>query len=291
VPLDPELRWRLYRGLARWPLVTAVLRARKYDKLAFLREVLGLRLEKEILERMRGGRDVCWVEDDTQTEPLITIAIPTYARADLVVERAIKSAISQMYENIEILVVGDRCTDQVETAVRKVCDPRLRFVNLGYRGIYPENPRHRWQVVSTKPINVAIDLARGAWITGCDDDDELMPDHVSVLLAEAKRRRLEMVFSRAQQLRMQGGREVQERLIGSEPLRFGAVSRGTVLYSMGLRFMHADPDCWRIRDVHDWNLWKRMQLIGVRIGFCPEVTFRHFPSGDMQFRADEDQDG
>jgi hypothetical protein len=38
-------------------------------------------------------------------------------------------------------------------------------------------------------MNVGIDLAAGAWLANCDDDDEWLPSHVEVLLGDAKRRR------------------------------------------------------------------------------------------------------
>ena len=39
------------------------------------------------------------------TYPLITIAIPTYNRANLYLEQAIESAINQTYSNVEIVIV------------------------------------------------------------------------------------------------------------------------------------------------------------------------------------------
>jgi hypothetical protein len=64
-------------------------------------------------------------------------------------------------------------------------------------------------------------------------------------------------------------------VVGSEPIRLGAVARGTVLYSLGLRFMKYSTECWRLGEPQDWNLWKRMQLAGVRMGFNEAVTYRY----------------
>ena len=38
-------------------------------------------------------------------------------------------------------------------------------------------------------MNVALDLADGSWLVNCDDDDELLPTHVSAHLAFARRER------------------------------------------------------------------------------------------------------
>jgi hypothetical protein len=273
-----ERKRAVRRRIERFPNLAALLDARGASAAELLREYLGVRNDRNMLARVRAGRDVCWVEDDGDEEPLVTVAIPTYRRADLV-RRAIASACSQSYERLEILVVGDHCDEATEHSVRSVQDPRLRFINLGHRGLYPEEPKQRWSVQSTKPVNVAIDLARGAWIVGCDDDDELLPNHVADLLSFAKASRLEMAYGQAEAIKRSPLGEEMRYTIGSEPMRFGAISRGAVLYSMGLRFMHAEPECWRLGDVHDWNLWKRMRLVGVRIGFTPTVVFRHTPAG------------
>src|SRR3954452_19677248 len=160
------------------------------------RERLARLEERRLLDVVRAGRDVCWV-DEHEAQPLVTVRIATYNRGPLVAERAIASALAQTYEHIEVLVVGDSCDEATERAVRSVRDARLRFVNLPARGLYPAHRRHRWMVAGTVPMNAAVTLARGAWIAPCDDDDELTDDHVEVLLAAARGRRLEFVYSKA----------------------------------------------------------------------------------------------
>jgi cellulose synthase/poly-beta-1,6-N-acetylglucosamine synthase-like glycosyltransferase len=276
--LSADTRWKLYGRLARWPGLSSALRARRYDKREYLRERLSLRNEREMLARVRGERDVCWLEGEDDVDPLVTVAIPTYQRPDTV-GRAIQSAIDQTYTNLDVLVVGDRTDAATEEVVRSFADPRVRFVNLPYQGVYPEDPRLRGLVSGTKPMNVALDLAAGAWLANCDDDDELLPDHVERLLAEAKRRRLELVYSQSESIdhRTAPGPDGQPRswITGSAPMRFATVTRGSAFYSMGLSFMRYEVESWRIRDPHDWNLWKRMQLIGVKIGFVEAITYRY----------------
>lgn len=282
--LNAELRWKLYKRLADRPWLVSYLRARKYDKREFLREWLGQRNERELLEQVRAGRDVCWIEGD-DPEPLVTVVIPTYQRPDTI-ERAVASARAQTYERLEILVVGDHTDDRTAELLAAVHDPRLRFVNLPHQGIYPGDARLRGLVSGSTPMNVGIDLATGSWVANCDDDDELLPNHVEVLLDDAKRRRLEMVYSRFEVVDYPSpnaapGAEPRVAIGGSEPMRFAVVARGAVLYSLGLRFMKYETECWRIRDPHDWNLWKRMLLAGVRIGFSEAVTYRYHRQSDV----------
>lgn len=227
-----------------------------------------VREERRLLEQVRAGRDVCWPEGAEQ-EPLVTVRIATYDRGPVVAERALASAVAQTYERLEILVVGDHCTEETARAVRSVHDPRIRFVDLPTRGIYPPGAASRRKVAGSHPMNVARSLAQGAWLAPCDDDDEMTPDHVEVLLAHALAGRLEMVYSKANFEEAPG----RWREVGSEPLRMGEISHGSVLLSTGLRFMEHSNTCWKLREPSDWNLWKRMQRIGVRIGFCDRVTY------------------
>lgn len=227
--------------------------------------------DARLLEVARGGRDVCWTDEGVE-EPLVTVRIATYDRGQLLVERALASAVAQTYEHLEILVVGDGAPDEVEQLVRSVGDPRIRYVNLGARGIYPEAVRPRRLVAGSWPMNAALALARGSWIAPCDDDDEMTPDHVEVLLDHARRHRLEMVYSRARTELMPG--EWVE--IGREPLERGQIAHGAVLYTAGLRFMRHSNTSWQIDEPSDWNLWRRMQKVGVRIGFCDHLTYVHY---------------
>lgn len=240
----------------------------------WLRERLELREDRRLLMVVRGEDDVCWAAAD-EPEPLVSVCIATYNRGPMVVERAISSALAQTYERVEVLVVGDCCDEATAVAVRAVADPRLRFVNLPARGIYPEHPVHRWYVAGSVPMNAAHTIARGTWIAPCDDDDELTADHVEVLLNQARNRRLEMVFSQARVERAPDRWEI----VGSAPLRRGAVTQGSVLYSAALRFMRYSTTSWKLHEPADWNLWRRMHRIGVRTGFVDRVTYIHYLEG------------
>jgi hypothetical protein len=263
------------------PHLASYMRARHHgnvDHREFVREWLGKRNERELLEQVRAGRDVCWIEGD-DPEPLVTVVIPTYRRPETI-ERAVESVRAQTYKRLDILVVGDHTDDQTAAILTTIRDGRLRFVNLPHQGVYPTESPLRWFVYGATPMNVGIDLAAGTWVTHCDDDDEMLPHQVETLLTDVKHRRLEMVYSRFEFIDYPSaeaapGTEPTVTILGSEPMRIGVVARGTVLYSLGLRFMKYSTECWRIGEPQDWNLWKRMQLAGVRIGFNDEVTYRY----------------
>ena len=236
-----------------------------------LREFLGRPEEQRLLGQVRGSESVCWPRSADSPEPLVTVRIATYRRSDLI-KRALDSVLSQSYQKLEVMVIGDACDDATQKAVESYSDMRLRFINLPTRGLYPEDAKSRWMVAGTHPMNAALPLISGDWIAPCDDDDEFTPNHVEALLERAISGRYEMVWSRAM-LRQPDGNWVKTE---GPPMALNRISHGSVLYSSGLRFFQHSNTSWRMKEPGDWNLWRRMQKAGVRIGFLDEVTYYHY---------------
>jgi hypothetical protein len=280
-PGEAELAQALATARRRQPVQTArqLLHNRREQLEGLSRSTLSERAferqqranEEIFLARARAGRDVCWTHDEADPSPLVTVRIATYNRGQLLVDRAITSALAQTYTNLEVLVVGDHCDDATAQAAQSVTDPRVRFVNLPTRGLYPEDQRSRWMVAGTHPMNAGLVLARGDWIAPCDDDDEFTSDHVERLLAHALEHRLEHVWSRAAMLE-----DGAWRVTSGPPMRSGQISHGAVLYSAGLRFFRHSDTCWRLPEPGDWNLWRRMAAAGVRMGFLDHLTYYHY---------------
>lgn len=241
-------------------------------------EVASIPRDRRRLSEVRRGRDVCWLEDEATTDPLVTVRIATKDRPGLLMERAVASALSQTYRNLEILVVGDHCDDRTAEALSTIDDPRLRYVNLGRQGDYPTEPVRRWQVAGSKPMNAALYLASGDWLAPMDDDDELVDIHVESMLRHAQRTRLEFVWSKT----IEEGHS-QPTYVGHPLLSPSCTNHGAVLYSMGLAVIPYSHTSDRLEEPFDWNLWKRMQLAGVRMGYLDEVTYRTWPAGAEQY--------
>ena len=105
-------------------------------------------------------------------DPLISVYIPTYNRAKILMERAVPSVLKQTYRNFELIVVGDHCTDKTEELVSKIKDPRIRFYNIPKRGYrYPETAENHWLVGPVTAANTALTMIQGKWIARIDDDD------------------------------------------------------------------------------------------------------------------------
>lgn len=102
--------------------------------------------------------------------------ITTYSNAEGLAARSLPSVLAQTHENLEVIVVGDAATPDVEAAVRSFDDPHVRLVNLTVRGPYPDDPLGLWLVAGTAPANEGLRLARGDWIAMNCDDDIFTPD-------------------------------------------------------------------------------------------------------------------
>ena len=102
--------------------------------------------------------------------PLVSVVIATY-NWSAVLSYSIRTALWQSYSNVEILVVGDGCTDDSEQVVSSFGDSRLRWHNL------PGNSGSQ-----AGPNSAALDLARGEFIAYLGHDDVWHPTHLAWLM-------------------------------------------------------------------------------------------------------------
>ncbi len=212
-----------------------------------------------------------------EKEPLITVRIATYNRADLLLDRSLPSVLAQTYENFEIVVVGDGCTDDTAERIAGLGDPRIRFVNLPYHAVYPRDPTTQWMVAGGPAMNVGAELARGRWIALLDDDDEFFPEHLAVLLEAARAGRYEMVCSK-----FVTTAPYDDPVLGRYPPTLGQFSFVGGLCMAELRFFEFDARSWMLGEPHDWNLCRRMMEAGVRIGWVDQVLAKVYPSGPRE---------
>ena len=205
-------------------------------------------------------------------EPLVSVLIPTYNRSKLLTERSLSSVLRQTYQNIEIIIVGDHCTDDTEKKIKEFKDKRIKFYNLPKRGKNPNNPKNRWMVGGSIPANKAIEISRGEWIAPLDDDDEFSDDHIETLLKFALENDHELVYGKVE-------REIEPNhweVLGSYPLQNGEISRISVLYSSKLKFIKYNTDSWKYGEPSDWNKWRRMGEAGAKIGFIDKIVGKHY---------------
>lgn len=101
-----------------------------------------------------------------RTYPLMTIAIPTYNRANLYLRQAIESAVNQTYSNIEIIISNNCSTDNTEMVVKDFTDPRIRYF------------RQEKNIGGNNNFNFCLEQAKGEYFLLLMDDDLIDRDFI-----------------------------------------------------------------------------------------------------------------
>ncbi len=97
--------------------------------------------------------------------PLVSIIIPTFNRAAWLA-RAIASALAQSHERIEVLVMDDCSSDDTETTVRAIRDPRVKY------------HRHSERVGMVRNHGSGFERASGTYVAVLSDDDAWRENYV-----------------------------------------------------------------------------------------------------------------
>lgn len=258
-------------------------RAADHAQLVEILRILEDRLarRRERLHTLRG--EAAYERAYADTDPLVSVVIPTYDNYELMRELAIPSVLSQTYENFEIVVVGDAAPDEARRAAESFGDPRIRFSNLDYRGPYPKAPEKLWLISGTRPFNEGVRQARGLWIAPLDDDDAFRPNHIERLLTHAREHRLELAYGKVL-LHSPGG---ATRTIGRFPPELGEINLQATIYHAALAEIFEleaiDAD---FNTPNDWGWCKRLLEAGVRLGMVPEELTDQYPSREWTPRCE-----
>lgn len=106
------------------------------------------------------------------SSPLISIIVPVYNTAPYL-RQCLDSLCNQTYKNLEIICVNDGSTDDSATILSKYAEIDSRIVVITQKNSGPSVTR-----------NVALDIAKGEWITGVDSDDWIEPDTYEYFVRE-----------------------------------------------------------------------------------------------------------
>jgi hypothetical protein len=226
----------------------------------------------EDLWRLRRSDDYALAFDEE--EPLVSVIMATYMDWELMRERALPALVAQTYERFECIVVGDAAPPEAEKAVSSFGDDRLRFVNLPYRGPYPDDPRDAWLVSGTGPCNTGLALARGRWILYGADDDALRPTCLESLLELARTQRAEVAYGQLLLRRPVGA----DYALGVFPPKLEQWGTQGALMHAGLPFLWEDPSDWLFDVPNDWSMADKMLRIGVRFAMLEEPVVDYYPS-------------
>jgi glycosyltransferase involved in cell wall biosynthesis len=120
---------------------------------------------------------------NNNNDPLVTVVIATYNRANTL-RYAIESVLWQTYQNYEVWVVGDACTDHTEQVVKSFTDPRINWYNL------PKNSGYQ-----SKPNNEGMQRGKGKYIAYLNHDDIWLPNHLEAIVGHLEKTNADFAFS------------------------------------------------------------------------------------------------
>jgi len=102
--------------------------------------------------------------------PAVSVIIATYNWSS-VLPYSIGSVLHQTFDDFELLIVGDGCTDDSEQVVAGIADRRLRWINLA------ANSGHQ-----SAPNNEGLRQAKGDVVAYLGHDDLWLPHHLAALM-------------------------------------------------------------------------------------------------------------
>jgi len=126
--------------------------------------------------------------------PLVTIVIPCYNCERTIVE-AVTSALSQTYDNIEIIVINDGSTDRSDLNVREMMknDSRLSIYYQQNKGL-------------SAARNLGLRFAKGQFITFLDGDDRFRDSYIGLGVEHFKKNsNLTLVYSNMEMFERESG--------------------------------------------------------------------------------------
>jgi len=203
--------------------------------------------------------------------PLVTMVIPVF-NGERTLARAIESALAQLYEPLEVLVVDDGSTDASGEIAGSF--ERVRYVHQQNCG--PSAARNR-----------GLAEARGEYVAFLDADDEALPERMSLQVGYLLKHP-EVGCTLARQEVADGG--APPEWIGRDPT-FGDLA-GIPLMTLVARcstLLELGGFDESLRIAEDRDLLVRMRERGIRIEVIPKVVLkRHFHGGNLSFDRSAD---
>ena len=203
--------------------------------------------------------------------PLVSIIIPTHSRAKILTERALPSIFEQTYQNFEIIVVMDDCTDNTHELLKEINDPRLKIIDFKKGYEYPEDPLTKWHVAGSPPRNEGLLAVTGDMIAPLDDDDMFLPNHLDVAVKTHLATGCDVSYAIAETVRKSDNSRIGS--LGAPPGQKMRVPHGSLVYNSKHRtFKYSEKG----KLPADFILWNSMFKAGLKFEFINLITTRHW---------------
>lgn len=107
-------------------------------------------------------------------KPLVTVAIPTFNRADNFLRLCLESVLAQTYRNLQIIVSDNASSDSTPSLMKNYRDSRIRYF------------RHDFNIGANNNFNFCLRNAGGVYFLLLQDDDLIDPDLIQICMERAE---------------------------------------------------------------------------------------------------------
>lgn len=186
--------------------------------------------------------------------PKVSIIVRTYNRENQLIN-CLNSIESQVYPNIEIVVVNDGGRDVSDL-----------LVSDKFRVIYCNLTQN---VGRSAALNRGLEIARGKYINILDDDDQIYPEHIALLVSSLENTDYKVAYTdtvlRVEECINNEWLLREKRLVHSQPFNKQLLLRTNYIPILNVMFERELLNtCGFVNDsytvLEDWDLWIRLAL-------------------------------
>ena len=116
---------------------------------------------------------------------LVSVIVPTFDRV-IKLNRCIKGIANQSYKDVEIIIVSDGYSKNIENFVIKSPLNNISYFHT-----------KKWNGFPSESRNMGINLSKGEYIAFCDDDDQWVEEKIEIQLKFLKKNQLRFTSSNA----------------------------------------------------------------------------------------------
>ena len=184
-------------------------------------------------------------------QPLVSIVLPVF-NGEKYIKEAIKSIISQIYQNWELIVIDDCSADKTAEIVKA-------FVENDSRVKYYKNIKN---YKLPRSLNIGFSKAKGKYYTWTSDDNILLPDAIKKMVQVLEHNKeASMVYANYSVIDENGIKIKDIELPESKELITGNVFGACFMYSAKAAKLVGEYDV-NLFLAEDYDYWIRMKRVG-----------------------------